>query len=68
MNEVAIIPQSPVQDWKLPSRGVVGMACLILAEVAVFLIFVVVMALRASTCEFSKALIVIISYSGFSLA
>jgi cytochrome c oxidase subunit 3/cytochrome o ubiquinol oxidase subunit 3 len=41
MNETAIIPQSPIQDWKLPSRGVVGMACLILAEVAVFLIFVV---------------------------
>jgi cytochrome c oxidase subunit 3/cytochrome o ubiquinol oxidase subunit 3 len=41
MNETAIIPQSPVQDWQLPSRGIVGMACLILAEVAVFLIFVV---------------------------
>jgi cytochrome c oxidase subunit 3/cytochrome o ubiquinol oxidase subunit 3 len=41
MNETAIIPQSSVQDWKLPSRGIVGMACLILAEVAVFLIFVV---------------------------
>jgi cytochrome c oxidase subunit 3/cytochrome o ubiquinol oxidase subunit 3 len=41
MTEVAIIPQNPVQDWTLPSRGVVGMACLILAETAVFLIFVV---------------------------
>jgi cytochrome c oxidase subunit 3/cytochrome o ubiquinol oxidase subunit 3 len=27
--------------WKLPSRGIVGMACLILAEAAIFLIFVV---------------------------
>ena len=27
--------------WSLPSRGVVGMACLILAEAAIFLIFVV---------------------------
>jgi cytochrome c oxidase subunit III len=29
------------QPWVLPSRGVVGMACLILAESAIFLIFVV---------------------------
>src|SRR5580704_10943577 len=27
--------------WELPHRGVVGMACLILAESAIFLIFVV---------------------------
>jgi len=27
--------------WKLPSRGIVGMMCLILAESAIFLIFVV---------------------------
>ncbi len=27
--------------WKLPSRGIVGMTCLILAESAIFLIFVV---------------------------
>ncbi len=27
--------------WKLPSRGIVGMACLIVAEAAIFIIFVV---------------------------
>jgi len=27
--------------WVLPSRGVVGMACLIMAESAIFIIFVV---------------------------
>lgn len=27
--------------WRLPSRGIVGMACLILAEASIFLIFVV---------------------------
>jgi cytochrome c oxidase subunit 3 len=27
--------------WVLPSRGIVGMACLILAEAAIFIIFVV---------------------------
>ncbi len=37
----AIIPQNPTEAWKLPSRGVVGMACLILAESAIFIIFVV---------------------------
>lgn len=35
------IPHSPVEEWTLPSRGVVGMACLIIAEAAVFIIFVV---------------------------
>ncbi len=29
------------QEWNLPSRGMVGMACLILAESAIFIIFVV---------------------------
>jgi cytochrome c oxidase subunit 3/cytochrome o ubiquinol oxidase subunit 3 len=29
------------QPWELPSRGIVGMACLIVAESAIFLIFVV---------------------------
>jgi cytochrome c oxidase subunit 3 len=29
------------QPWVLPSRGIVGMACLIIAESAIFLIFVV---------------------------
>ena len=36
MQQVAIDP-----EWHLPSRGKVGMACLILAETAVFSIFVV---------------------------
>jgi cytochrome c oxidase subunit 3/cytochrome o ubiquinol oxidase subunit 3 len=30
-----------IQPWVLPSRGIVGMVCLILAESAIFLIFVV---------------------------
>jgi cytochrome c oxidase subunit 3 len=37
----ARIPQVPVEEWKLPSKGVVGMACLIAAEAAIFIIFVV---------------------------
>lgn len=41
MTEAAIIPQNEVEEWSLPSRGVVGMACLILAEAAIFIIFVV---------------------------
>ena len=41
MSDVAVIPQSGIQQWKLPSRGVVGMGCLILAEAAIFIIFVV---------------------------
>ncbi len=35
------LPHVPVKDWMPPSRGVVGMACLILTESAVFIIFVV---------------------------
>ena len=41
MSEIAVIPQSSIEDWKLPSRGIVGMACLIVAEAAIFIIFVV---------------------------
>ena len=41
MSQTAVIPQSPVDEWKLPSRGIVGMTCLILAEAAIFIIFVV---------------------------
>lgn len=41
MSDVAVIPQSAVEPWTLPSRGVVGMACLIVAEAAIFIIFVV---------------------------
>jgi cytochrome c oxidase subunit 3/cytochrome o ubiquinol oxidase subunit 3 len=33
-------PQAP-ESWKLPDRGVVGMLCLIVAEAAIFTIFVV---------------------------
>ena len=33
---------APVEaPWKLPYRGIVGMACLIIAESAIFIIFVV---------------------------
>lgn len=39
MSDAAAIPQS--EEWTLPSRGMVGMACLIIAESAIFLIFVV---------------------------
>jgi cytochrome c oxidase subunit 3 len=41
VSHTAVIPQSPTEEWKLPSRGVVGMLCLILAEATIFLIFVV---------------------------
>ena len=39
MSQTAVIPQST--PWVLPSRGIVGMACLIVAESAIFTIFVV---------------------------
>jgi cytochrome c oxidase subunit 3/cytochrome o ubiquinol oxidase subunit 3 len=41
MSETAVIPHSATEPWVLPSRGTVGMACLILAESAIFIIFVV---------------------------
>ena len=41
MSGTAIISQVPTEEWKLPSRGIVGMTCLILAESAIFIIFVV---------------------------
>ncbi len=41
MSEAVTIPGSPAEPWVLPSRGVVGMACLIVAEAAIFTIFVV---------------------------
>jgi cytochrome c oxidase subunit 3 len=41
MSTAAVIPHNPTEAWKLPSRGIVGMACLILAESAIFIIFVV---------------------------
>src|ERR1700741_1431136 len=34
------LPEAPL-DWKLPYRAKVGMACLIIAESAIFTIFVV---------------------------
>ncbi len=35
------VPHSPAEEWHQPSRGMVGMACLIVAESAIFIIFVV---------------------------
>ena len=41
MSETAVIPQNATEEWVLPSRGIVAMACLILAEASIFIIFVV---------------------------
>jgi cytochrome c oxidase subunit 3/cytochrome o ubiquinol oxidase subunit 3 len=41
LSETAVIPQNPNATWVLPSRGIVGMACLIVAEAAIFIIFIV---------------------------
>jgi len=43
MRDAATIPIASPQEtpWKLPYRGTVGMACLIVAESAIFVIFVV---------------------------
>lgn len=41
MSDAAVISQNPQQNWVLPSRGIVGMACLIAAESAIFIIFIV---------------------------
>ena len=41
MSQTAVIPHSATEAWKLPSRGIVGMVCLILAEAAIFVIFLV---------------------------
>ncbi len=41
MSEAVLAPDSPNEAWNLPSRGVVGMVCLIVAEAAIFVIFVV---------------------------
>jgi cytochrome c oxidase subunit III len=41
MSTAVALPHEPIEEWKLPSRGIVGMACLIMAESAIFLIFVV---------------------------
>jgi len=41
MDGIAVLPHNPSETWKLPSRGIVGMVCLIIAEAAIFIIFVV---------------------------
>jgi cytochrome c oxidase subunit 3/cytochrome o ubiquinol oxidase subunit 3 len=41
MDGTAVLSHNPSEDWKLPSRGIVGMVCLIIAEAAIFIIFVV---------------------------
>ncbi|HEY6490262.1 MAG: heme-copper oxidase subunit III [Terracidiphilus sp.] len=41
MSTAVALPQEPIADWKQPSRGMVGMACLVIAESAIFIIFVV---------------------------
>lgn len=41
MSAIPITPEVADAPWKLPDRGIVGMACLILAESAIFIIFVV---------------------------
>jgi len=41
MGGAAVLPHNPSETWKLPSRGIVGMVCLIIAEAAIFIIFVV---------------------------
>src|SRR5580692_1532602 len=41
MSAIATIPPSPPEREWTPSKGVVGMTCLIMAESAIFIIFVV---------------------------
>jgi len=41
MSDVALDTTIRNEAWKLPSRGIVGMTCLIIAEAAIFVIFVV---------------------------
>jgi cytochrome c oxidase subunit 3 len=41
LSEATVIPQNMNEAWVLPPRGIVGMACLILAESAIFIIFIV---------------------------
>jgi len=41
MSEAVLESASRDQAWTLPSRGMVGMTCLIIAEAAIFVIFVV---------------------------
>jgi cytochrome c oxidase subunit III len=41
MSTAVALAQDPIAEWKLPSRGIVGMTCLVIAESAIFIIFVV---------------------------
>jgi cytochrome c oxidase subunit III len=41
LSEAAVITPNTSEAWVLPSRGIVGMACLIVAEAAIFIIFIV---------------------------
>ncbi|AXC15034.1 Cytochrome c oxidase polypeptide III [Acidisarcina polymorpha] len=41
MSTIPVTREVSEAPWTLPSRGIVGMACLILAESAIFIIFVV---------------------------
>lgn len=41
MSTIPITPDAADESWVLPDRGTVGMACLIIAESAIFVIFVV---------------------------
>jgi cytochrome c oxidase subunit 3/cytochrome o ubiquinol oxidase subunit 3 len=41
MSTIPITPEVADEPWVLPDKGTVGMACLIVAESAIFLIFVV---------------------------
>src|SRR6202007_158167 len=41
MTTTAVALRHPTgEEWKLPSRGIVGMTCLVIAESAIFIIFV----------------------------
>ncbi|HEX4285314.1 MAG TPA: heme-copper oxidase subunit III [Terracidiphilus sp.] len=41
MSTAVSLPHEQIGDWKQPSRGIVGMTCLVIAESAIFIIFVV---------------------------
>ena len=41
MSEAVAVPNIPNEAWRLPDKGIVGMICLIIAEAAIFIIFVV---------------------------
>ena len=41
MSQVGFANSAVTETWTMPSRGIVGMACLILAEASIFIIFIV---------------------------